>query len=724
MSKVYLFGEFKLDVKNWTLHRGNTLVALPPKILDTLIYLATHAGETVSYEEVMRNVWPGQVIGPSSLKRNISIIRSALEDEPPYQIITTVSRRGLRFAAPVAIHDDDSPETQRGVETPVAGLPIAVVSGKLSSRRAFNYSLLFALAVIATALLFVVMLITPKFHSSVFVAEQITTNSEEIPIAAAAVSPSGNKLAFADEKGLFVGDIRGLERHPVQLPDGLKPNYIQWFADEFHLLVTGTNTTSAGTTLWKIAIFGGKPTLLLENVSLATASANGQRIAFIRNSDEMWIADGDGTNTRLLTKAEPNTTFTLGSRMSANGQSVIMGTYDPLARTSTIASMQIDTGKKAIVHVYGNYIADFLLLNNQELLVARDLTRRSFETELALVVPGQSTSGTRDTQAHRVAYWPGNTNYSIAASYNNKIITLINTREFAAQYVADLQNGGGSIGNLRRINHPSDQSYPVEWLADNRTLLYIAVESDKLSIFSQRIDSVETNALVKDPHDNLRPAVTADQRWLFYFSRDRSPESVSRDPLVSLMKKPLAGGEPSLVDTRNDIRRGIRCAKTINFCVVAENNSDKTTFSAFDPDKGRGNELYSIDWSSSKITYDWDLSADGKRIGYADLNHSPIEIHLVYLDQVPITSTVVAFDVADSLRSLRWDAETKGFFASSSNANGDSLSLLHLYTNGSVKVLQRDLNSEDSYMIGSADGKYLAFNKWLKHSNIWLLQRE
>jgi len=91
---------------------------------------------------------------------------------------------------------------------------------------------------------------------------------------------------------------------------------------------------------------------------------------------------------------------------------------------------------------------------------------------------------------------------------------------------------------------------------------------------------------------------------------------------------------------------------------------------------------------------------------------------------VPITSTVVAFDVADSLRSLRWDAETKGFFASSSNANGDSLSLLHLYTNGSVKVLQRDLNSEDSYMIGSADGKYLAFNKWLKHSNIWLLQRE
>ena len=89
MSKLYLFHEFTLDSKNWSLYRGTDIVELSPKMIDVLTYMVAHAGEVVSHEDMMRNVWPGSIVDHGTLKHAIFTIRTALGDDCP----TTGERR-------------------------------------------------------------------------------------------------------------------------------------------------------------------------------------------------------------------------------------------------------------------------------------------------------------------------------------------------------------------------------------------------------------------------------------------------------------------------------------------------------------------------------------------------------------------------------------------------------------------------------------------------------
>lgn len=47
---------------------------------------------------------------------------------------------------------------------------------------------------------------------------QLTTNAAEASLTAAAISPDGNYLAFADEHGLYVRQTTSGETHPLPAP--------------------------------------------------------------------------------------------------------------------------------------------------------------------------------------------------------------------------------------------------------------------------------------------------------------------------------------------------------------------------------------------------------------------------------------------------------------------------------------------------------------------------
>jgi predicted ATPase/DNA-binding winged helix-turn-helix (wHTH) protein len=96
------FGRFHLDPPNARLLNGARAVALKPKAFDVLVHLVRHAGRLVSQEELLNEVWPGQIVGDSSLKSCIKQIRQALGDHVSKpQFIETVHRRGYRFIAAV-----------------------------------------------------------------------------------------------------------------------------------------------------------------------------------------------------------------------------------------------------------------------------------------------------------------------------------------------------------------------------------------------------------------------------------------------------------------------------------------------------------------------------------------------------------------------------------------------------------------------------------------------
>jgi DNA-binding winged helix-turn-helix (wHTH) protein len=81
--------------------RGKT-VRLEPKVMEVLLCLARHPGETLSKEQLFQAVWPKTIVTEDVLKRCIAQLRRAFNDnarEP--RTIETISKRGYRLIAPV-----------------------------------------------------------------------------------------------------------------------------------------------------------------------------------------------------------------------------------------------------------------------------------------------------------------------------------------------------------------------------------------------------------------------------------------------------------------------------------------------------------------------------------------------------------------------------------------------------------------------------------------------
>lgn len=92
------FGPYRLDPARRAVWRGDALLPVPPKAAEILAALARRAGELVTKQELMAQVWPGTFVEEANLSVNISILRRALgrqEDAQPY--IQTIHRRGYRF---------------------------------------------------------------------------------------------------------------------------------------------------------------------------------------------------------------------------------------------------------------------------------------------------------------------------------------------------------------------------------------------------------------------------------------------------------------------------------------------------------------------------------------------------------------------------------------------------------------------------------------------------
>jgi DNA-binding winged helix-turn-helix (wHTH) protein/TolB-like protein len=100
----YQFGPFHYDPRQHLLFRDGQLVALMPKVADTLQVLLERSGEVVEKSELMKLVWPDTTVEEIGLARNISLLRKALgdddgDDTKGARYIETIPRRGYRFVA-------------------------------------------------------------------------------------------------------------------------------------------------------------------------------------------------------------------------------------------------------------------------------------------------------------------------------------------------------------------------------------------------------------------------------------------------------------------------------------------------------------------------------------------------------------------------------------------------------------------------------------------------
>jgi TolB-like protein len=120
------FGNFTLDLDRRKLTCAGTQVRLGGRALDILCVLAAAKGSVVAKDELMAQIWPGQVIEENAIQAQISALRKVLDqgrDGESY--VGTVQGRGYRLLELQPRPDER--DIDRSKPAAVAGASIAVL---------------------------------------------------------------------------------------------------------------------------------------------------------------------------------------------------------------------------------------------------------------------------------------------------------------------------------------------------------------------------------------------------------------------------------------------------------------------------------------------------------------------------------------------------------------------------------------------------------------------
>jgi TolB-like protein/DNA-binding winged helix-turn-helix (wHTH) protein len=100
---VYVFQGFRLDARRRLLFRADgEPVALPPKVLDTLLYLVERPSQLVGKRTLIEAIWPELIVEENNLDQAISTLRRKLGERPgDNRFIVTEPGRGYRWVTTV-----------------------------------------------------------------------------------------------------------------------------------------------------------------------------------------------------------------------------------------------------------------------------------------------------------------------------------------------------------------------------------------------------------------------------------------------------------------------------------------------------------------------------------------------------------------------------------------------------------------------------------------------
>lgn len=119
--QVYQFDTFRVDVRRRLLFKESKPLAIRPKVFKTLLLLIQHAGDRVTKEQLLSEVWPDTSVTEDGLTRNISELRKTLGEDPKHhKYIVTLPGEGYCFVATVTPLDDMSDPD--AVDCPFPGL--------------------------------------------------------------------------------------------------------------------------------------------------------------------------------------------------------------------------------------------------------------------------------------------------------------------------------------------------------------------------------------------------------------------------------------------------------------------------------------------------------------------------------------------------------------------------------------------------------------------------
>lgn len=202
-------GAWQVEPQNHRIVGPGGAVSVQPKMMKVLVCLVRHAGETVTRDALIEDVWTDTDVADHVLNQAISRLRKAFSTSgPPDRVIETVPKKGYRLVAPV---QRLSPATPAPLASTLSAIPQALPSPQRSTWWPLRTTLLLVGALVGVGYLLAPAQSTPLLRM------QPLTSTPGIE-SQAAFSPDGEHVAYVwiDEDWNADIYITRLDDHPPQ----------------------------------------------------------------------------------------------------------------------------------------------------------------------------------------------------------------------------------------------------------------------------------------------------------------------------------------------------------------------------------------------------------------------------------------------------------------------------------------------------------------------------
>ncbi|MGI9370365.1 MAG: winged helix-turn-helix domain-containing protein [Ruegeria sp.] len=117
----YHFADFVLSRTRHTLTRSGERIYIEPLVFDLLHLLVREAGELVTRDQMVDEIWQGRFVSESAISACVAAARRAIGDSGKEQsIIRTVPRRGFVLVADVEVVSPENPASTGAVDATVS----------------------------------------------------------------------------------------------------------------------------------------------------------------------------------------------------------------------------------------------------------------------------------------------------------------------------------------------------------------------------------------------------------------------------------------------------------------------------------------------------------------------------------------------------------------------------------------------------------------------------
>jgi DNA-binding winged helix-turn-helix (wHTH) protein/Tol biopolymer transport system component len=706
------FGPFRVDRQKRLLLQGSETLALPPKALDVLFFLIDNRGRVIEKSEFMKAVWPDSFVEEGNLSQNIFLLRKTLgEGQDGQRYILTVPGVGYRFVPEVSEHDEETPAGLRvGAESSKVGQGSEPAPRRSAALRIALYALALVVAVAGGLVLFYWQ---HKTAPQTLRETQLTTNASEASLTAAAISPDGKYLAFADEHGLYVRETESGETHPLPFEAAAKIYRLSWFPDGSKVLADGVTPESPVPSVWSISLLGGDHRKLREDVEEAIASPDGSKILFTTKLEsEIWVMGSNGEEPEKILSGAAEDVFA-GLAWFPDSNRILFIRY-PVVGPNSVESVELDGARPAIVvsaHnlVVSAFFGDGRLLYGVWRQVGNDAEINLWE------VPVDLKSGRAAGSTHTVTEWKNSSVSNLSVTSDGKRVVFLKGNPQGDVYVGDLEQNGKALAEPRRLTLDDRDDEPSDWTLDSKSVLFYSNRNGTYDIFRQSLDETTAQALVESKRAKTRPRMSPDGKWVLYYD----PPGNARTERLRLSRVPLSGGPTETVMEEQGLYV-FRCARPpANRCVAGVLRPNELIVYALDPTKGKGPEMVRISFNADAEEPNLDLSPDGKSIAFVSLNTLPGRIRVISL--LDGSQREVEVKGWNSLNHINWAVDGKGFYVSSEMAVTSTL--LYVDLNGDATILVREPGLfTETWGIPSPDGKHLAIMKYNYGNNAWMLE--